>query len=420
MTATDPKHPRVLMLGWEFPPFITGGLGTACHGLTQALSQAGVPITFVLPTAVEPGQASHVNLLGAEPPAPLPSPTRDMPGVTFKTVPAQFRSPYPAATQPMTPHAIHASSNPPAIGYHSDLVDQSRRYAQRCLALARDLDFDLIHAHDWLTYAGGVAIMGATGKPLIAHVHSTEFDRSGNEGQPAIIAAEQRGLRAATRVICVSHMTARQVAYRYDVPADRIDVVHNGIASRPNQELLSSRRHDKIVLFMGRITMQKGPEYFVDAARKVLEQDENVTFLVAGTGDQMANTIEQVAQSNIGHKVLFTGFLEPEQVQQVLGMADVFVMPSVSEPFGIAALEAVDRGVPVIVSKTAGVSEVVRHLLKVDFWDIHDMANKILGVLRHPPLGQTMARHAKRELVGLTWEHAAQNCLAVYQHALDD
>ncbi len=399
---------HILMLGWEFPPMISGGLGAACDGLTKALGRRNVRVTFVLPT-------------GDDPPPALPA---DLPNVTFKAVRAKFRSPYPAPTQaPFTP------SRPPSAasvvggpaGYGGDLTDQARRYAHHCVRVARDMEVDLIHAHDWLTYPAGIAVARVLGRPWIAHLHSSEFDRAGAGADPAIVAIERRGLHAATRVICVSRFTARQVEQRFGVNPARIDVVHNGIdLAVDRDEPTTIDRTDKVVLFLGRITMQKGPEFFLAAARKVLQRDERIKFIVAGAGDQAAEMVEQVARSGLGHKVLFTGFLTGDEVRRVFKMADVYVMPSVSEPFGIAALEAMSHHVPVILSRTAGVGEAVRHVLRVDFWDTDDIANKVLGVLHHPPVGEEMARRANAELGGLTWDDAARRCVTTYEQALKD
>jgi len=447
---------RILMLGWEFPPFISGGLGTACYGLTKALNRRH-EITFVLPKPVGTDFHSHVKLLtpqsaraaygdrspesvastfqaaahsptnhspsnhspsshataaDAEPAPPSSSPAsashephagEDLEHVTFKAVPSRMLSPYPGAsvhaprggeqTSPDAPARIsfdlhaaprpapasearakHGQGNgqpasptdvapdPAAPPYAGDLIQEARRYASLCVDLADGVDFDVIHAHDWLTFPAGLAVAAHTGKPLVVHVHSTEFDRAGDHIHQQIFEIERRGMMGACRVIAVSHLTRSILQHRYSVPEDKLSVVYNGIENgRPGGDAQPEkiRRGDKVVLFLGRVTMQKGPEYFIGAAKKVLEKFDKVKFVIAGSGDRIEETIELAAREGIGHKVLFTGFLRTADVERVFRMADLYVMPSVSEPFGIAPLEAISHDVPVIISKQSGVAEVL-------------------------------------------------------------
>ncbi|MEM6852998.1 MAG: glycosyltransferase [Planctomycetota bacterium] len=466
---------RVFMLGWEFPPFISGGLGTACYGLTKALSAQHTGVTFVLPKTVDSDYTSHVKLLSPQAPqaaagdrAPdsvsssfeIDAPV--MPGeseevfehVSFRAVPSKFSSPYAGGASvaargessdrgisfinpqasipqppPLTPPPVateaevdESPSEPVRTqdtpDYDGDLHAEARRYADLCVALAAGEDFDVIHAHDWLTFPAGIAVAQATGKPLVVHVHSTEYDRSGENGNSIVRDIEAQGCHAARRIIAVSRRTKAVLVERYDLQPDKIEVVYNGIENGPaNPDITippKIAKDDKIVLFLGRVTMQKGPEYFIRAAKRVLEIMDNVKFVVAGTGDKIQELIEMAARAGIGHKVVFTGFLRGDDVERVFKMADVYVMPSVSEPFGIAPLEAISHDVPVIMSKQSGVSEVIEHALKVDFWDTDEMANKIIAVLRHPPLGATLREHADLEVRKLTWDGAAAKCLEVY------
>jgi glycogen synthase len=475
---------RVLMLGWEFPPFITGGLGTACYGLTKALSRRQNDITFVLPKTIggECAEGSHVKLMSPQSPAaaqggrapqdvastyayepPIAEGEAEaFQRVTFKAVPARFSHPYPggigfataggsAATpqgadrsvagqfnRPMgvfdgqghnggpgqTPGAIPGTTPGTTGDYSGDLVSESRRYAALCIDLAQGHDFDVVHAHDWLTFPAGMAVAAAHGKPLVVHVHSTEFDRSGDNVHQQVYDVERRGMHAAMRVIAVSHLTKSIIQKKYSVHPDKIDVVYNGIENGRPIEAEAPRKitidkGDKVVLFLGRITMQKGPEVFIAAAKKVLQKYDRVKFIMAGSGDKVRDVIELAAREGIGHKVTFTGFVRGDDVARIFKMADVFVMPSVSEPFGIAPLEAISHDVPVIISKTSGVSEVLRHALKVDFWDVDEIANKIVAVLRHPSLANTLRSNADLELRKLTWDGAAQKCLDVYGAAIE-
>lgn len=450
---------HVLMLGWEFPPFISGGLGTACHGLTKALSGLSTRITFVLPKPVGTEFTSHVKVLSPQSSAAargdrspqsvastyeLSDDPSKFSNVVFKAVPARFVSPYgrgglvgqspvgrAAAQTEDRPVGVlspgggengSAVANAPFTQYCGDLMLESRKYAALCVDLARGLDFDVVHAHDWLTFPAGMAVAAVSGKPLVVHVHSTEFDRSGEHVNQQVYDIERRGMHSAIRVICVSHLTRTIVEHRYGVHPGKIDVVYNGIENgKPLPDPLQRaviRRGDKIVLFLGRITMQKGPEYFIKAAKKVLEKFDRVKFVMAGSGDRIQDIIELAAAEGIGQKVLFTGFLSGPDVERVFKMADVYVMPSVSEPFGISPLEAISHDVPVIISKTSGVSEVLTHALKVDFWDTDEIANKIIAVLKHPPLSATLREQADMEVRRLTWTDAAQKCISVYERAV--
>ncbi len=453
---------RVFMLGWEFPPFISGGLGTACYGLTKALSGTGTDVVFVLPRPVAAPFSGHLRLVDA--PAGRPTPLSSNPAarpappttefhldefehVTFRTVNAQVSDPYvrpdqyrqgyassnPRRFNPSVPHkaAVPVSADqesgtvpeypdglpiPPSVAtpaegfggnpYSGDLFAEVQRYAALAAEIARGETFDVVHAHDWMTFPAGLAVAGIKGVPLVVHVHSTEFDRSGLAVDQRIYDIERRGMHGAMKVIAVSYLTKNLVTHHYGIDPGKVEVVYNAIESTAatvlDPEQYSIHTDEKIVLFLGRITMQKGPEYFLAAAKRVLDVMDNVKFVMAGSGDMIRRTVEMAATMGIGHKVLFTGFLRGPDVEKVFKMADLYVMPSVSEPFGIAPLEAMSHDVPVIISKQSGVSEVLSHALKVDFWDVNEMANKIVAVLRHPPLASTL-RHP-RQLRGQTPE----------------
>jgi glycosyltransferase involved in cell wall biosynthesis len=302
-------------------------------------------------------------------------------------------------------------------GYGGDLLEQVRRYALLAVELSRHEQFDVVHAHDWMTYPAGLAVAAYSGKPLVVHVHSTEFDRSGEHVWQPVYDIERAGMHGAARVICVSHLTRGIVINRYGVPPEKVEVVYNAVDLPAGRDvaLTPIRRDEKIVLFLGRITMQKGPEYFLLAARKVLDRYKKVRFVIAGSGDMITRLIEMAADLGIGRHVTFTGFLRGHDVDRVFRMADLYVMPSVSEPFGIAPLEAMSRNVPVIISKQSGVSEVLTHVLKVDFWDIDEMANKILAVLRHPPLQRVLRQQGQIELQKFSWRDSAEQCRDIYK-----
>jgi glycosyltransferase involved in cell wall biosynthesis len=306
-----------------------------------------------------------------------------------------------------------------AADYSGDLLGMAERYARFAVDATKGVDFDVIHAHDWLTYPAGLAISRLTGKPLVVHVHSTEFDRSGEHPHQQIYNIERRGMHGAARAIAVSMLTKNVCINRYGVNGAKIDVVYNGVDLDPaSAGVQPIHSKDKIVLYFGRITMQKGPEYFIQAAKKVLEHMDDVKFVVAGSGDQAQRMIEMAASMGIGNKVLFTGFLRGRDIARVFAMADLYVMPSVSEPFGIAPLEAMSHNVPVLISKSSGVSEVLMHALKVDFWDIEDMADKIIAVLRYPPLSRQLVEHGAFEIRGINWDGAATRTIRVYERAI--
>lgn len=440
---------RVFMLGWEFPPFISGGLGTACFGLTKAMSALGTDVIFVLPRPVASPFSTHVRLVSPRPNSPLAAPVAEyrldeFEHVSFRAVGSALTDPYarPEDMQPSnTPDVARvekarnqaggentpaAQSEPiqavnPGQHYGGDLFAEVHRYARLAAEIAKQENFDVIHAHDWMTFPAGLAVAGLSGKPLVVHVHSTEFDRSGIHVDQRIYDIERRGMHGAMKIVAVSYLTKNIIVQQYGVEPSKVEVVYNAVEvgnGNFDPEKYKIRNDEKIVLFLGRITMQKGPEYFLAAAKKVLEVMDNVKFVMAGSGDMIRRTIEMAASMGIGHKVLFTGFLRGQDVERVFKMADLYVMPSVSEPFGIAPLEAMSHDVPVIISKQSGVSEVVQHALKVDFWDINEMANKIIAVLRHPPLASTLRQHGSFEIRRMSWTDAARACMHVYEQAI--
>lgn len=454
---------RVLMLGWEFPPFISGGLGTACYGLTKAMSAQGTDVVFVIPRPVAAPFSTHVRLVSPKQGSTFEQPQTEFrldefEHVRFRMVAAQQTGAYDSPGDPLpgaqilagvernkttavTAHTPPPKEKPipsagnsplqsfvenssPGSHYAGDLFAEVARYAALAQQIAREETFDVIHAHDWMTYPAALAVAGATGKPLVVHVHSTEFDRSGQNIDQRIYDIERRGMHAALKVIAVSHLTKNICVRHYGVDKNKVEVVYNAVELNGNgngfdPEKYSIKKGEKIVLFLGRITMQKGPEYFIAAAKKVLDVMDDVKFIMAGSGDMIRRTIEMAAAMGIGHKVLFTGFLRGKDVEEVFKKADLYVMPSVSEPFGIAPLEALSHDVPVIISKQSGVSEVLENVLKVDFWDVNEMANKIVAVLKHPPLRNTLREHGAMEVRKLSWADSAKACLTVYKQAVD-
>jgi glycosyltransferase involved in cell wall biosynthesis len=394
---------RVLMLGWEFPPYISGGLGTACYGLTRAMEHLDLDIVMLLPA----------NTQGVDSRTARPLTVRqagdNLSHVIFQTVPYRLPNPY----QRM--RSVRVVGTGQAGGYDGNLIERVYEYAQRCLEIVQVKTFDVIHAHDWVTFPAAVALATEMQKPLVVHIHATEYDRSGENINPEVYEIERRGMQAASAVIAVSHYTAGILAGRYGVPFDKIRVVHNGINHRQITPRPYASRREATVLFMGRITYQKGPEFFVQAAEQVLRKYDNVRFVLAGWGDLAPGIIEMVAARRLGTKIHFTGFLRDGQVDNAYRMSDLYVMPSVSEPFGLTALEAVQYRLPVILSKTTGVGEVLRDgALKVDFWDVNKMAEQIVSVLKNPSLAEGLRTNALNEINNLTWDTAARKCLSVY------
>ena len=440
---------RVFMLGWEFPPFISGGLGTACYGLTKAMSKLGLDVTFVLPKPVAITPSTHVKMLSPHDLGSSGDVAIEYDGLTnvkFRAIDSllepysrpeayqcrleqiirEKRQGYPdndAINEIISEVSLKAGQGGGSSEhYGGDMFSEIHRYAASAVRLALDEDFDVVHAHDWMTYPAGIAVAAVTGRPLIIHVHSTEFDRSGEHVNQIIYDIERKGMHLANKVIAVSHLTRNIIISRYGVVGEKVEVVYNGVERNGNNKLMFNQAgissDEKIVLFLGRITMQKGPEYFLMAAKKVLEEIDNVKFVMAGSGDMMRRTIEMAAEMGIGNKVLFTGFLRGNDVQKVYEMADLYVMPSVSEPFGIAPLEALNHDVPVLISKQSGAAEVLTHVLKVDFWDITEMANKIVAVLKYPPLQMTLREHGNFEVRKLRWLDSARKCAKIYGDVL--
>jgi len=434
---------RVLMFGWEFPPHISGGLGTACEGLTRALARQGTTLCFVVPRLTAKASAAHLRLVSA-------SGTRVSGPLQRRfdqTVRAIWESrltvrPLDSFLRPyMRPGSepgwlepgrwAFDSGSEPAGGqapesilvlsgdYGADLMGEVFRYSQAAAALATRERFDLIHAHDWMAFPAGLMARDISGKPLIVHVHSLEYDRSGRHGNRDVERIEKAGLEGADRIIAVSHYTKALIQSQYGIPADKIDVVHNAVSRRDAPSVYRAVRHpaEKRVLFMGRVTFQKGPDYFVEAAARVLRARPDVRFVMAGSGDMLPRMVHRAAQLRIGHRFHFTGFLKGPDVERILAQSDLYVMPSVSEPFGIAPLEAMLYDVPVLLSRQSGVAEVLRHALRVDFWDVRGMADKILAVLNHPPLAATVVRHCREEMKSIRWETAAEAVRHIYRLA---
>lgn len=415
---------RVLMFGWEFPPHITGGLGTACYGLTRGLSHHDVEILFVVPKLFGDEDQSFLKLEQAEG-KKLHSENvinkefwRKLTYIEVGANLIPYLSPeeYEELLQrdvlekQQDFESVFSSEFRFSGKYGKNLMEEVSRYALLGSAVAAENQFDVIHAHDWLTYKAGIAAKNISGKPLIVHIHATEYDRSGENVNTLVYDIEKEGFEAADKIIAVSNLTRQTVIDKYGIPPEKVVTVYNAVEPvEAKTELKYSKSvPEKIVTFLGRITYQKGPEYFVEAAALVLKRYSNVRFVMAGSGDMMNKIIKRVAKLNIADKFHFAGFLKGDEVDNMFKMSDVYVMPSVSEPFGISPLEAMRSNVPVIISKQSGVSEILKHALKVDFWDIEAMADKIYGLLAYNGLQDMFKKYGKSEVDDLKWENAAK------------
>ncbi|NOU60179.1 glycosyltransferase [Marinifilum caeruleilacunae] len=427
---------RVLMFGWEFPPHISGGLGTACYGLTKGLSKVeDLDIVFVVPKAYGDEDQSKMQLVGAN-------------GVTINQVQThveKFKSKhtYLEVDSQLVPYndpdEYYTFSSRDVYGknkffkvdkegklefsgkYGANLIEEIYKYAYVASTISMDHDHDVIHAHDWLCYPAGIAAKEVSGKPLVIHVHATDFDRSGGSVNPKVFEIEKMGMDAADKIIAVSNLTRNIVIEKYGQDPDKVVTVYNAVepVSFEEKQAIKKGVKEKVVTFLGRITMQKGPEYFVEAAYQVLKRTSNVRFVMAGSGDMLEKMVTRAAQLGIADKFHFTGFLKGDDVFNMLKMSDVYVMPSVSEPFGISPLEAMQSNVPTIISKQSGVSEILTHAIKVDYWDIDAMADAIYGIIRYDSLSNEFKEKGKEEVDSLKWANAALNVYDVYNSTIE-
>ena len=428
---------RVLMFGWEFPPHISGGLGTASYGLTKGMAKLDdLEVIFVVPKAWGDEDQSMVRLVGA-----------NQVQVAYKKVFYKgFRRPierievsskivpytdpdnfWQLVNSESSEHNFYVITN--ARGkvdfsgrYDTNLMDEIYKYSIVAALIADENEFDIIHAHDWLAYPAGIAAMEVSGKPLVIHVHATDFDRSGGNVNPDVYRIEKNGMDAASKIITVSNLTRDIVINKYNINPDKVETVYNAVEPVEIAENLIIKKgfDEKVVTFLGRITMQKGPEYFIEAAYKVLQVMDNVRFVMAGSGDMMEKMMRRAAALKITDRFHFTGFLKGTDVFTMLDMSDVYIMPSVSEPFGISPLEAMQSNVPVIISKQSGVAEILTHAVKTDFWDIDAMADAIFGILNYPALANMFIKNGKEEVIRLKWDNSARHVRDIYQRVIDN
>ena len=406
------------MFGWEFPPYYSGGLGVACEGLAHAMVENGAAVIFVLPMPMRlPTDANYMRIVFASDAKTTSS------SIRYKVIPSLL-SPY---TNPVAYDAERKKiSRLESREYGGSLAEEVLRYAARAGAIAAEEEFDVIHAHDWLTFLAGLEAKKVSGKALFVHVHSTEYDRTGGGGfNEFVYEIEKEGMEKADKIIAISEYTKNIIVKYYGVDPDKIEIVHNGIAMAngniaPGEKKLHSLKEsgNNIVLFLGRFTIQKGPDYFLAMAKRVLEYRPNTIFIMAGSGDMEKMLLFKAVELGISDKVIFPGFLREEDREDAYRMADIFVVPSVSEPFGLTVLESMARGTPVLVSKQSGVSELVKNALKVDFWDVEEMSDKVIAVLKYSALKNQLQDYGRAEVDEYNWRKAAQKCLAIFSRYL--
>ena len=394
------------MFGWEFPPIVSGGLGVACHGIVQSLLDKQIDVMLVLPFIHKnmPLQEKRLQYIQA-------LEQRDISGEIHIKLIDTLLQPY------LTPeNYTNYKRNSSSRLYGKDLWTEVQRYAHQATVIAKDYSYDIIHAHEWLTALAGIEAKKISGKPFVFHVHALESDRNPHAPNPATQSIEKMGLDAADLIMAVSDYTKNRIMQEYKISAEKIVVIYNGHSGNINPpfNVPMSSNGRFIVLFLGRITEQKGPHYFIKAAEKILSVRQDIDFIVAGEGDQLPYAIETCARLGISSHVHFTGFLDRNEVSKFYQLSDVYVMPSTSEPFGLVCLEAIAHDVPVVISKQSGVSEVLTHSFKVDYWDTDQLAEKIMALLDYPAIKKEMLPHAKRELSELTWDAAANKILSNY------
>lgn len=414
------------MFGWEFPPHILGGLGTASYGLTKGMAlQPDMDITFVMPKPWGDEDQSFLRLIGA---CNTPAVWRDVKWEYAKERIGKYMDPqlyFDLRNHIYADFSYYSVNELGCIGfsgrYPDNLLEEINNYSIVAGVIARTIPCDVIHSHDWLTYPAGIHAKTVTGKPLVIHVHATDFDRSRGKVNPTVYGIEKDGMDHADHIITVSNLTRNIVVEKYHQDPRKVTTVHNAVEPVCSEiATIQSKKgtKDKVVTFLGRITMQKGPEYFVEAAAKVLAKTDDVRFVMAGSGDMMNQMIRLVAQRGISDRFHFTGFMKGTQVYEVLKSSDVYVMPSVSEPFGISPLEAMQCGVPTIISKQSGCAEILENTVKTDYWDIEAMADAMYSIITYPAMAEYLKVEGKNEVDQITWEKAGWKVRSIYDQVL--
>lgn len=425
------EKPKVLMLGWEFPPVINGGLGVACHDLCIAMSEYAT-VTMIIPKSNPDFHVKNLELIGLN-----NIDARTLKNITHIKEYSQLENVHFIETN-LNPYynsgieeknSVDIKSkyiNDIEVGgetftvfniddlYGGDVIEKVQVFGKLAARLAKTLDFDIIHAHDWMTMIAGMEIKAVTGKPLVMHIHSLEVDRGGPHSKGWVYQMEKRGMETADLLMPVSNFTADIICEHYHIPRNKIFPIHNGI--RAVTPFKGERQFtERMVLFVGRLTRQKGPEFFLEIASRVLEHVPDVRFVMAGQGDSFQNVVDKSAMKHIGNRFHLTGFLTLDKVRHLLSTADVYCMPSVSEPFGLSAVEAAQFGVPVVISKQSGVAEVLHGSLKFDYWDINKAAEYIVALLQNDVLFKKVVEDADKDLLSISWENSARKVMEGYE-----
>lgn len=421
------------MFGWEFPPLISGGLGTACYGMTKHLAESGEDVTFVLPRVLEHAPREGYELLSADQIAAegetveLELPDRvTLLAVDSGLIPYTNDKDYKLQIQriknlrrlqlaPRDTSIIELSGH-----YSGSLFEEVERFAEVGRRLGRKNEFDIIHAHDWMTFPAAIAAQRFSQKPFIAHMHATEYDRTGDNPNPYILEVEKLGMSQADRILAVSGKTKRTLIERYEIPPEKIDIVHNAVSQERlvDSSEIQKRPNEKLIIFVGRITLQKGPEYFLRAAQIALKSKPHYRFVMCGAGDMLPRMIEEAARLRISKRFHFTGFLKGRDLDRLYGMADLFVMTSVSEPFGLTPFEAMRYNVPVIVSRQTGASELLPRAVQVDFWDTHRLARMMIDFCENEKATSALLRAQQSTLQSMSWGKVAEQLRAIYRKVL--
>lgn len=418
---------KALMFGWEFPPHILGGLGTASYGLTKGMHKNGdIDITFVIPKPYGDEEKGFANIVGAN---CVPISWRDVSWEYVENRIGNVMNPqlyFDLRNQIYADFSYLYTNDLGCIEfsgrYPDNLLEEINNYSIVAGVIARTIECDVIHSHDWLTYPAGIHAKKITGKPLVIHVHATDFDRSRGNVNPTVFAIEKDGMENADHIITVSNLTRQTVIEKYGITPEKVTTVHNAVEplSEELQKLEVNKSKEKVVTFLGRITMQKGPEYFVEAAAKVLKKKHNVRFVMAGSGDMMEKMIKLAADRDIADRFHFTGFLKGRQVYEMLKASDVYIMPSVSEPFGISPLEAMQMGVPSIISKQSGCAEILSNVIKIDYWDIDAMADAIYSIITYPAMYNQLRDEGLKEIDTIQWKKAGAKVIDIYNKVINN
>ena len=418
---------KALMFGWEFPPHILGGLGTASYGLTKGMWENGdMDITFVIPKPWGDEPKDFARIIGAN---STPVAWRD---VNMDYVQSRIGDVMDPQMYFDLRNHIYGDFNYMSTNdlgciefsgrYPENLLEEINNYSIVAGVIARTVPCDVIHSHDWLTYPAGIHAKQVTGKPLVIHVHATDFDRSRGNVNPTVFSIEKDGMNHADHIITVSNLTRRTVIEKYGISPDKVTTVHNAVEPL-SEELLNLEappgKTSKVITFLGRITMQKGPEYFVEAAAQVLHKVNNAQFVMAGSGDMMDKMIRLAAKRDIADRFHFTGFLKGKQVYEMLAASDVYIMPSVSEPFGISPLEAMQMGVPSIISKQSGCAEILDNVIKIDYWDTNAMADAIYSIIEYPAMYNELREQGLAEVNQITWDKAGAKVINIYRNLIN-